>query len=174
MTKRILIAAALVAALAGGTALASAQGPRGGFGIQGPRGPMRGVPAGDLGLRGIQLTDAQREQVRSIRESHQAEITEAVRKLRDAQRAFAEASRSAPVDEGAIRTRSTDLASAMAEEAIVRARLRAEVHALLTPEQQQQLRDREAQMQRRMQERQKQMQERQPRQRQPRPQRPPQ
>ena len=170
MKKRMVIAAALVAALAGGHAVADAQGPRGGPGMRDAQGPgpqggprgMRGGPAGDLGLRGVELTEAQREQVRSIMESHKAEFADLGRKLGAAHRAFAEAARSGAVDEAAIRTQSSAVAGAMADEAILRARVRAQVHALLTAEQQQQLADREAEMQKRLQERQQREQRRTP------------
>jgi periplasmic protein CpxP/Spy len=150
MTKRILIAAGLVAALAGGGAIALAQAPQGDAGVQrspgvpGPRlrGPKGGGPIGDLGLRGIELTDAQREQVRSITESHNTELRQIATKLREAHRAFAEAVRVDAVDENTVRTRSTALATAMADEAILRAKVRAEVRGILTAEQQQQLNDR--------------------------------
>jgi protein CpxP len=168
MTKRFLIAAGLVAALAGGTAVSFAQGPGpGGPGVTGPgRGGPRGGARGDLGLRGVQLTDAQREQVRSIMQSHRAEFDNVGKSLREAHRAFAEATRAAAVDEAAIRERSTAVANAMAEEAILRAKVRSEVHALLTAEQHQQLKQREAEMQKRMQQRQERQKQR--------PQRPPQ
>jgi protein CpxP len=150
MTKRILIAAGLVAALAGGGAIALAQAPQGGPGVQrGPGGPgprMRapkgGGPIADLGLRGIELTDAQRDQVRSITESHQTELQQVATKLRAAHRGFAEAVSADAIDESTVRARSTALAAAMADEAIVRARVRAEVRGILTAEQQQQLKDR--------------------------------
>ena len=162
MTKRILVAAGLVAALAGGTTLGFAQG-RGGPGAPGMRGPdghgpgMPGPrgrgPRLDFGLRGVELTDAQREQVRSIMESHRTEFETVGRALGDAHRAFGEATRAESVDESTIRTRASAVASAMADEAILRSKVRSEVHALLTPEQQQQLKDREAAMQKRQQER---------------------
>ena len=162
MTKRILIAAGLMAALAGGTAVSFAQGPGPrGLGIDAPRGP-RGGSRVDVGLRGVQLTDAQREQVRSIMQSHRAEFDNVHKALREAHRSFAEASRAATVDEAALRARSSAVANAMADEAILRAKVRAEVHALLTPEQQQQLQEREASMQKRLQERQQRRQQRQP------------
>jgi Spy/CpxP family protein refolding chaperone len=165
MTKRMLIAAGLVAALAGGTAVSFAQGPGGpgGPGIERQRGP-RGGPRIDFGLRGVQLTESQREQVQSIMQSHRTEFENAAKALRDAHRAFGDATRAATIDEAAIRQHSTAVASAMADDAILRAKVRAEVHALLTPEQQQQLKDREAAMQKRVQERQQRLQ---PRQRQP-------
>ena len=166
MTKRILVAAGLVAALAVGTTLTFAQGPGGpggprmrgpaaqGPGMPGePRGPRGRGPRVDFGLRGVELTDAQREQVRSIMQSHRAEFETVGRALGEAHRAFAEATRAGTVDEAAIRNQATAVATAMADEAILRSKVRAEVHALLTPEQQQQLKDREAAMQKRRQER---------------------
>jgi protein CpxP len=165
MTKRFLVAAGLVAALAGGSVVSFAQGPGPvGPGIQGPgRGPRAVGPRVDLGLRGVELTDAQREQVRSIMQSHRSEFDTVSKALRDAHRAFGEATRAATVDEAAVRANSTTLANAMAEEAILRAKVRAEVHALLTPEQQQQLKEREANMQKRLQQRQERMKQRQQR-----------
>jgi periplasmic protein CpxP/Spy len=137
MMKRIVLYAGLAAALVGGSALAAAQPPQGGPGVFG-RGPRAGSPA-DFGLRGIDLTDAQREQVRAIMESNRTALEQASKTLREAHRAFAEATAGATIDEAALRARSTTLAGAMADEAIVRSKVRAEVHALLTPEQQQQL-----------------------------------
>jgi protein CpxP len=150
MFKRVLVAAGLVAVLAGGAAIAVAQSPQGGGpGIGGPgRGGMRGGPRGvggpmgDLGLRGIDLTDAQREQLRTIMESHKQEF-EAVRtKLREAHQGLATATTAQAVDEAAIRARSTALATALADEAILRAKVRVEVNGILTAEQLQQLQER--------------------------------
>jgi protein CpxP len=106
-----------------------------------------------MGLRGVQLTDAQRDQVRSIMDAHRSEFESAGKALREAHRAFAEAGRAATVDEAALRTQSTAVANAMADEAILRAKVRAEVRGLLTAEQLQQLQNREAEMQKRRQER---------------------
>ena len=153
MTKRILIAAGLVAALAGSTAVAIAEGPRGG-GTQGPRVGIRGGSGADLGLHGVELTEAQRQQVRTVLEAHQADRQAIAGKLREAHRAFGEATRAAATDEAAIRARAADVAAAMADEAILRAKIRTEVHQLLTAEQQQRLQEREAQMQQRRQQRQ--------------------
>lgn len=169
MKKGIVIAGVLVAALAGGHALAGAQAPRGGPemrgepGHGGSRGPFRGGPGGALGLRGIELTDAQREQVRSIMESHREEFAAVRTKLGEAHRAFAAATRGDAVDEAAIRTQSTAVANAMADDAILRARVRSQVRALLTAEQQQQLKEGEAEMQKRVQEREEQLKQRQQR-----------
>lgn len=169
---RMIVAATLIAAVAGGYAVADAQGPRGGPGMRGapgpglqagPRGAMRGGPYADFGLRGVQLTDVQREQMRSIRETHRAEFADLATKLGAAHRAFADATRAAALDEAAIRTAATAVANAMADEAILRARVRAEVHALLTAEQQQRVKEREAERQKRLQQRQERFKQRQAR-----------
>jgi protein CpxP len=142
-----------MAALAGGAAIAASQpqrvGPRGGPGAPGQRGPV-----GDLlGLRGIELTEAQREQVRAIMDSHRAEFNEAGTKLREAHRAFAEAVDATPVDESTVRARTAAIATAMADEAMLRAKARSEVQAILTPEQQEQLKQRRSEMEQRRQQR---------------------
>jgi protein CpxP len=150
MFKRVLVAAGLVAALAGGAAVAIAQSPQdGGPGIGGPgRGGMRGGPRGfggpmgDLGLRGIDLTEAQREQLRTIMGSHKQEFETVRTKLREAHQGLASATAGQTVDESAIRARSTALATALADEAILRAKVRVEVNGILTAEQLQQLQER--------------------------------
>jgi protein CpxP len=152
MTRRVLIAAGLAAVLAGGSAIAIAQ-PGIGPG-HGPRGGFHGRGA-ELGLRGIDLTDAQRDQVRKITESHKAEFEQVGTKLREAHRALREATEADVLDEAAVRAKSTDVAAAMADEAILRAKVRAEVFNILTAEQQQKLKDQRTAMQQRLQERQK-------------------
>ena len=155
MFKRVLVAAGLVAALAGGTAVAIAQSPQGGTpGIGGPgRGPRGGGPRGfggaDLGLRGVDLTDAQKEQLRGIMESHKQEFEQVRTKMREAHQGLAAAVDAQTVDEATIRARSTTLATAMADEAILRAKVRAEVQGILTAEQLQKMQERKAEMQKR-------------------------
>jgi periplasmic protein CpxP/Spy len=157
MTRRTLLAAALAVALAGGSALVAAQPPQGGPGLRGPGGPgpgpRRGGPALDLGLRGVDLTEAQREQLRSIMESHKAELDAVGTKLREAHRAFAEATiQAATIDEATVRARSAVVATAMADEAILRAKVRTDAHAILTAEQLEQLKQRRSEMEKRRQE----------------------
>jgi len=145
MTKRVLMAAGLAAALVSASALVLAQPPQG----PGPRehrgGPGPGGPGGafggmmDFGLRGVELADAQREQVKTIVDSHRDEMRAVGEKMREAHRAFAESTRAETIDESAIRAKSTAVAAAMADEAILRAKVRTEVLAILTAEQQEQL-----------------------------------
>jgi protein CpxP len=143
MTKRVLIAAGLAAALISGGALVLAQSAEG-PGAHGPRGP-RGGPGGrmEFGLRGIELTDAQRQQVQTIMASHRDELQQVGEKVREAHRAFAQATSAETIDEAAIRTASTVVASAMADEGILRARIRSEVNGILTAEQREQLKTRQ-------------------------------
>jgi protein CpxP len=103
-------------------------GPRAGRGLGGPAA---------FGLRGVELTDAQREQFRTIVESHRAERQAVATKLRAAHRGLAEATRAESINETAIRARSAEVATAMADEAILRAKVRSEIFGILTAEQQQ-------------------------------------
>jgi protein CpxP len=162
MTKRILIAAGLVAALGGGSMVALAEPSQGGPGGRFTGRGQRGAPGGvDLGLRGISLTDSEREQVRSIMDTHRAALQETAGKVREAHRAMAEAARAESVDEAAIRAQSTALANALAEETLLQARVRAEVHGILTAEQLQQMKERHDAMLKRMEQRRQQMEQRQ-------------
>ena len=142
MIKRVLVAAGLVAALIGGGTFAFAQAAQGHDG-HGPRGPRGGPGRMDLGLRGIDLTDEQRQQVQTIMESHRDELRQAGNKMREAHRAFAEATSAETIDEAAIRTASTSIASAMADEGILRAKVRSEVSGILTAEQREQIKTRQ-------------------------------
>jgi periplasmic protein CpxP/Spy len=147
MTKRTFIIVGLIAALAGGSAVATAQspqsGPRGQGTGPGPRrGPGPGGPLADLGLRGIELTDAQREQLKGIMESHRPEMQKAGEAVRDAHRSLAEATQAQPVNEDAIRAAATAVGTATGNDAVLRAKLRSEVFAILTAEQQEQAKTR--------------------------------
>lgn len=157
MLTRRSLAAGLVAALALGGATLGAQPPD-----RTPGARVRALadPRIDLGLRGIALSDSQREQVRAILESHRAALAEARQTLRDARRAFEDAAHAQPIDEALVRERSAALATAMANEAILLATVRAEVHGILTAEQLQQLQERRQQLEQRRQERQQRLQQR--------------
>ena len=98
-SRTLTVSAALVVLLAGGT-VALAQGP-GGVGRQGPRGP-RGVPR--VKLRGLELTEAQREQIRILTQQYR-ESGQAVREqLRQAQETQRDALAALPVNDGLIRS----------------------------------------------------------------------
>jgi len=158
--RSLMAGVAVVGVLAGG--MVFAQGPRGGGGGgRGFRGPMMG-PGGGLGLPlgTLNLTEAQREQVRGIRERYR-EQTQAVAKqladLLDKQRAAIE---TVPANEALITSMTQDLAQAQTEVAVQQARLNAEVWSVLTPEQQAQATKMKAERQAQMAERRQEMEQR--------------
>jgi protein CpxP len=116
----------------------TADGRRGGPGFGGP-GRGRGGPGGPLGglpLRELNLTDAQREQVRAIVESREAETRAIGERAMAARQALHAATTSASFDEGLVRARAAELAALEADLAVSRARIYADVFQILTPEQQ--------------------------------------
>ena len=149
--KSITIAVAVLVAagamLAGGLAYAQ-RGPEGRHGFGGP-GFGRGFE-GRGPLADLNLSTEQREQVRAIFERHKEEFKSAGEKMeaaRSAQRAAVDA---VPFDESEIRSRTTEVANAEAEMAILRARVNGEVFQVLTPDQQTQLKERQAEWQKKM------------------------
>jgi protein CpxP len=130
--RSFTIAAALGALLAGGAVYAQGPGP-GGPG-RGPGGFGRG--GGGLALRALNLTDAQREQVRTLTQQHREQNRAVADKMRAAMEAQQNAVQTIPVDEALIRSTTQELAEAQTEMALQRARLHSEILALLTPEQQ--------------------------------------
>jgi len=88
------------------------------------------------GLRGLDLTDAQRQQIQEIRQTHRDEMQKAAERLRAAHQTQRDAVRATPVDEGRIRATSDALAAAMTDMAVLRARIHEQTLSVLTPEQQ--------------------------------------
>lgn len=140
--RHVVITVAATALLLGSAGASVAQpGPAGGRG--GPRGP--GGPGGGLlapllsthveALRGLELTDAQREQVRSIMESHKAEVQAIAERGRSAFEALNTVTRAA-TDEAAIRQQGEAVGTIVADAAVLRARVHTEVWGVLTAEQQ--------------------------------------
>jgi protein CpxP len=164
MTKRFgLVAGAVVIALGLASVYVSAQNssgdtaPFGGRGRGGPGGPGRGGPMGMLGPLGpmimdrLNLTDAQRAQVKSIVQAHQTDIKAVGDRAWAAHQALEAAISADTVNEATIRARSGDVATVEADMAVMRAQIRAEVWQILTPEQQQQAKTLQAAMEQRMQ-----------------------
>lgn len=122
------------------------QGPRGFMGQMGqggPGGPGRGPrgpggPGGIMpGLRALNLTETQRQQVKVAMESHTAEFEAQAKAMQTARQALHAVVTADAFDEVAIRLKSADVAVVEADGAVLRAKVHAEVRALLTPEQQQ-------------------------------------
>jgi Spy/CpxP family protein refolding chaperone len=108
-------------------------GGRGGM-MGGPLGALLGVHP-DLPLSALNLTDAQREQVRTIMQGHRDEGQALVQKAQTSMEALRKAT-DATVDEGAAAQHGQALGAVIAEAAVLRGRVRGEVFAILTPEQQ--------------------------------------
>jgi Spy/CpxP family protein refolding chaperone len=100
----------------------------------GPRGMRRG--GGFPGLQQLNLTDAQREQVRDVMQRYRNEMQETGRRLHAAHEAQQQAVQSVPVNEGLIRSTTQALATAETDMALLQARVHNDVWTLLTPEQQ--------------------------------------
>jgi protein CpxP len=155
-TIAVTAGAALLAAGLGTAALAQGPGPEGRRGGRGFGGHGRaGFP-----LAQLELTDAQRQQVRDVMQKHRDEMRAAGAKLREAQRAQRDAVEALPVNEGLIRSTSQALAEAQTELALAQARTHSEVWTLLTPEQQAKAKELRTERQNRMQERREQSEQR--------------
>jgi periplasmic protein CpxP/Spy len=140
------------------TTVAFAQGPRGGgpFGGRGGRGPMGGA----LPLAQLNLTDAQREQVRTIRERYREQTQALASRLAEAADKQRQAIETLPVNETLITSATQDMTQVQVDVAVQEARLNAEVWSVLTPEQQAQATKLRAERKARMEERRQEFQQR--------------
>lgn len=140
--RRTLGAAGVVMSLllVGATiANVAAQGPSGGprheRGRGGRPGPGFGPGRAASGLGPIMrlgsLTDAQREQLRTLAQSRREEGAAVARQLAEARRGLMASAESGTVDE----TKAAELGAAVSALAVMRARLHADALAILTPEQ---------------------------------------
>jgi protein CpxP len=160
MTKRFgLVVGAVVVALGLANVYVSAQnssGAPGPFMGRGRGGPGRGGPMGMMGPLGpmimdrLNLSDAQRSQVKSVLQAHRGDIKAVGDRAFAAHKALEAVISADTVDESAIRARSADVATIEADMAVMRAQIRAEVWQILTPDQQQQAKTLQAQMEQRM------------------------
>jgi Spy/CpxP family protein refolding chaperone len=94
---------------------------------------------GGLPLRALNLTDAQRQQVQTLVQQSHEQNRDLMSQLRQARAARRAATEAVPLDEQAIRSTTQALVDAETNAAIARAKLRADIFALLTPEQQAQV-----------------------------------
>jgi periplasmic protein CpxP/Spy len=135
-------------------------GPGGRFGLGGPGGFGRGGFGGLAILRQLELTDEQRASVRQVMENHRADLQGLAQRLRLAHKAQDAAVTAAQFDEQAVRGASAELATVMADRAVLHARVHSEVFAVLTPEQQAKAAELKAQRQARVDQRRERVRER--------------
>lgn len=86
-------------------------------------------------LRDLDLSEAQREQIRQIMEQHRPQIREQAKALRDTRKAMRELARADALDEGQLQVLSAKMAESMSAMQAERVRTQHAVFALLTPEQ---------------------------------------
>jgi Spy/CpxP family protein refolding chaperone len=89
--------------------------------------------------RELNLTDAQRDQIKAIVEAHKDEWKALADKERTARLALAQTIAADTVDEAAIRQKSSEVAAVEADMAVARAHAHAEVFQILTADQKAQL-----------------------------------
>ena len=131
-------------------------GPGRGGRFGGPFGPMGpGGPAG-MPLERLGLSDAQKDQAKTIMQSHQDEMKALAEREGPARTALGDAMSADVMDEATIRARSYDVAAVEADMAVAHARIRSEIFQILTADQQAQLK----QMQSRLKQREEEMRQR--------------
>jgi periplasmic protein CpxP/Spy len=112
------------------------------------------------GLRGLDLTDTQKEEIRSILEASREDNADTRQALHEARKALHEAVRVTPFDEAGVRIAAAALADLEADQAVERARTFNAVYDVLTPEQRTELAELRAEADERRQERRERFRER--------------
>lgn len=179
--RRTFVVATVAALAAVPVSLAFAQaGPGGKWGHRGPGARVeRGIGHDGFGrgfgmgvaLGRLNLTDQQREAIKTIREGHKPEFEALRQRTRTAREAMHTAMKAEIVDENAVRAASGQLGDVRTEQAVLQARIRNEVWNVLTAEQKAEANalklkaaERQTQRRQRMDDRRQQRQERQQRQ----------
>ena len=155
--RKIVVTAGLVALMTGGAVALLAQGGQGrGAGAARPGGPGgpggRGFAAG-FALGQLDLSDAQKQQVRDIMQRHREQSKGTMERMQQAVQAQRAAINAVPVNEASVRQASAALAAVQADAAVDQARLHADIFSILTVEQQEKAKQLEAQARARGQER---------------------
>jgi protein CpxP len=141
MTGVIAVVLAVAGAVATGSVLHAQRAGGGlgeGFGGFGGFGGGRGFghrPGMEL-LRGLDLTDQQRQQVRTIMENHKSDFQQVRQRIHAALEAQHAAANATPPDEATIRAKASEVGAAQGDLAVLMTRVRSEVFQILTPEQQ--------------------------------------
>lgn len=150
--RTFTLSAVLVALVASGAAALYAQAPggRGRAPFGGPGG--RGFAAG-LALGELDLSDAQKQQIRDITKRHRDESQPLAQRLQQAMDAQRVAIETIPVNESIVRSAAEGLATVQADMAVEQARLHSDIFSVLTVEQQEKAKQLEAQAQARAKER---------------------
>lgn len=150
--RKIVVTTGIVAMLSAGAVSLFAQGgPGRGAGPFGPGG--RGGFAAGFALGQLDLSDAQKQQVRDITQRHREQSSGTMQRMQQAMQAQRAAINQVPVNEAAVRQAAAALAAVQADAAVDEARLHADIFSVLTVEQQEKAKQLEAQARARGQER---------------------
>jgi protein CpxP len=131
MKKKILVLAGIAALLIGATVFALAQHP-------GMREKMRGHGPGDMIehiSRELNLTDAQKAQVKTLLDAQQATEEERHTKLDDLRKQIDAATANGQFDENTVRNLANQQSQLMADQMVDHLRLHSKIYGLLTAEQ---------------------------------------
>lgn len=113
-----------------------------GFGGHGPGAPGPDMPFGPMPLHGLKLSEAQDDKLFAIMHAEAPQRRENDKAIRKAHEALRELGRADKFDDAKAGALARDLGQAVAAEALLQARTEAQVLAMLTPEQREQLRQR--------------------------------
>lgn len=130
LTRRA-VAAVVAVLIAGSAAAVFAAGPQRGR----HAGGFDGFPPLRMMAVALDLTDAQQQQIKSVLDSHKTEFQQIAQRSRAARQQVQAAVNASDVNEQAIRSAVNAQAQVQADGAVLRARVRQEVFATLTPEQ---------------------------------------
>jgi Spy/CpxP family protein refolding chaperone len=89
----------------------------------------------------LDLTDAQKQQIAGVLQSHRAEIVQVVHPLVEKRRALRDLVTAPQPDERAIRAAADDLGKSIGDAAVLASKIKQEIAPILTPEQRQDIRD---------------------------------
>ena len=151
--RNIVLTTGIVALLSAGAVALFAQGAPGrGAGPFVPGG--RGGFGAGFALGQLDLSDAQKQQVRDITQRDRDAMRSTMQRLEQAMQAQREAITQVPVNEQAVRAAAAQVALVQADLAVAQARVHADIWNILTPEQQTKAKELEQQAQARARERQ--------------------
>lgn len=104
-------------------------------------------------LRGLKLTDAQKDKIFEIRHAAAPELRNTMKQAMESRKSLRELSRADSFDEARAKELAQTGANAMANAAVLRAKTEQQIYAVLTPEQRKELAERSSRMERKAQQR---------------------
>ena len=147
---RIMLAVGVTGLLAIGS-IALAEAGRGfGGGPESGGGMRRGAWGGRMRLgERLGLTEEQRGKIKTVFESHKAELGPLAQKMMSERKTLRELMQADKVDEAAIRAQAAKVAALEADRAVARAKIMQEIRPLLSAEQKQRLQELKAEWEKR-------------------------